>query len=257
MSVLGLHPVRDRDTLTERMGTQLQEATMIPRLTVTEALRTFALFYAHSRDLGDLLAELGLSAKAGSRVERLWGGQRQRVFIALALLHDPELLFFDELTSALDPQVRLTIWAILRRLKEEGRTIMLTTHSMEEAEALCDRIAIIDAGRIVAEGTPADLIATHAGGSVLKVRTDRPVPDEILLAVDGVTAVDHATAEGATCPAGLAGSDIAITGRGQFASQAMSVLAAQGVTLTDMSLKEATLEDVFLALTGRRMRDGE
>lgn len=245
VSVLGLDPVRDRDEVTRRMGTQLQEATIIPRLTVREALRTFASFYPHTRDTDELLAELGLTAKAGARIEKLSGGQRQRVFIALALLHDPELLFFDELTSAIDPQARLAIWDILRDLKAQGRTVVLTTHSMEEAQALCDRIAIIDAGRIIAEGTPAELIAEYAGGSTLRLRVQGPVDQETLLVENGVTGVEQD------------GDDLVVTGTGQFAAKVMNSLAAQGVGVTDMSVQEATLEDVFLALTGRRMRGSE
>jgi len=245
VSVLGLNPIRDRDALTPRLGTQLQEATVIPRLTVREALVTFASFYAHTRPVDALLSELGLAGKAGARIERLSGGQRQRVFIALALLHDPELLFFDELTSAVDPQARLAIWDTLGGLKEQGRTIVLTTHSMEEAQALCDRLGIIDAGRIIAEGTPAELIAEHAQGSTLRLTVLGRVDAASLLAQEGVRAVEQD------------GDRLVIRGTGQFSARVVTVLAAQGVGVEDMAMQEATLEDVFLALTGRRMREGE
>ncbi len=245
VEVLGLDPARQREELAARMGSQLQESTIIPRLTVIEALRTFASFYEKTRDLGALLAELGLSSKAGSRVEKLSGGQRQRVFIALALLHDPELLFFDELTSAVDPQARLAIWDILRSIRDQGRTIILTTHSMAEAQALCDRIAIMDAGRMIAEGTADELIAAHAGGSSLRLETAQPVEPDSLLGIKGV---DQASREGAT---------LVVTGHGQFAPAVMARLATDGVEVTQMSLQEATLEDVFLALTGRQMREGD
>lgn len=244
VSVLGLEPVRDWSLLAPRIGTQLQEATLIPRLTVREALSTFASFYPHARDVDEVLGELGLTEKATSRVEKLSGGQRQRVFIALALLHDPELLFFDELTSAVDPRARQAIWGILRDLARQGRTIVLTTHSMEEAQALCDRIAIIDAGRIIAEGTPSDLIAEHAGGSRLLLRADGVLDEDALLDVDGVRSVGHDR------------DRLVVTGTGQFAARVMTDLLAQGAVVTDMSLQEATLEDVFLALTGRTMREG-
>lgn len=245
VSVLGLDPVRDWNLLAPRMGTQLQEATLIPRLTVREALRTFASFYPYARDVDEVLGELGLTEKADSRVEKLSGGQRQRVFIALALLHDPELLFFDELTSAVDPRARHAIWDILRDLARQGRTIVLTTHSMEEAQALCDRIAIIDAGRIIAEGTPSDLIAEHAGGSRLLLRTDGVPDEDALLDVDGVSSVGHDR------------DHLVVTGTGRFAARVMADLSAQGAVITDMSMQDATLEDVFLALTGRTMREGE
>ena len=227
------------------MGSQLQESTIIPRLTVTEALVTFASFYEHTRDIDALLAELGLETKARSRIDKLSGDQRQRVFIALALLHDPELLFFDELTSAVDPQARLAIWDVLRSLREQGRTIILTTHSMEEAAALCDRIAIIDAGRIIAEGTPDELIQRHTEGTTLRVETTTPVDPEVLRGLDQVSSV------------ALEGTVLVITGTGQFSPGVLARLAAAGVEVTGMGLTEATLEDVFLGLTGRAMREGE
>lgn len=245
VAVLGLDPVRDRAQLVHRFGTQLQESTIIPRLTVREALTTFAAFHEHTRDIDELLGELGLSAKAKSRIDKLSGGQRQRVFIALALLHDPELLFFDELTSAVDPQARLAIWDVLRGLREQGRTIILTTHSMEEAQALCDRIAIIDGGRIIAEGTTAQLLAAHGGGSKLRLKGVGAVADDAFLDVEGVTRVAHDDGV------------VVVTGTGGFAPKVMSRLTAEGVVPPGMRLEEATLEDVFLQLTGRSMREGE
>ncbi|RRD05143.1 ABC transporter ATP-binding protein [Arachnia propionica] len=245
VEVLGLDPVRQRDQLATRMGSQLQESTTIPRLTVAEVLTTFASFYDHTRDIDDLLAELGLTSKAGSRIERLSGGQRQRVFIALALLHDPELLFLDELTSAVDPQARLAIWDVLRGLRDQGRTIVITTHSMAEAAALCDRIAIIDAGRIIAEGTLAELIGRHTNGTVLRLETETPPTPELLQDIDQVTSVT------------LDGGVLVVTGSGQFTPVVMARLAAAGIEVTAMGLTEPTLEDVFLTLTGRAMREGE
>lgn len=246
VSVLGLDPIAQHDVLVERMGTQLQESTTIPRLTVREALRTFASFYPRTRDVDELLAELGLAAKAGARVERLSGGQRQRVFIALAMLHDPELLFFDELTSAVDPQARLAIWDVLRGLRDDGRTIVLTTHSMEEAQALCDRIAIIDAGQIIAEGTTRELIERHAGGASLRVRiVGEALADVDLRLADGVTSVERV------------GEWVVVRGTDGFAPRVMALLAAEDVVVQEMKTVEPTLQDVFLALTGRRMREGE
>ncbi|MDO5066438.1 MAG: ABC transporter ATP-binding protein [Propionibacteriaceae bacterium] len=245
VEVLGLDPIRDRDLLTGRMGSQLQESTIIPRLTVTEALATFASLYDHTRDIDDLLAELGLTSKARSRIEKLSGGQRQRVFIALALLHDPELLFFDELTSAVDPQARLAIWEVLQNLRQQGRTIILTTHSMEEAAALCDRIAIIDAGRIIAEGTPAELIQQYTDGAVLRLETTAPLAPKQLLGVEQVTS------------AVLDGETLVVRGTGQFTPKVLARLAAEGIEVTAMNITEPTLEDVFLTLTGRTMREGQ
>lgn len=246
VSVLGLDPIAQHDVLVERMGTQLQESTIIPRLTVREALGTFASFYPRTRDVDELLAGLGLAAKAGARVERLSGGQRQRVFIALAMLHDPELLFFDELTSAVDPQARLAIWDVLRGLRDDGRTIVLTTHSMEEAQALCDRIAIIDAGQIIAEGTTRELIERHAGGASLRLRiVGEALADVDLRLADGVTSVERV------------GELVVVRGTDGFAPRVMALLAAEDVVVQEMKTVEPTLQDVFLALTGRRMREGE
>lgn len=245
MEVLGLHPLRDRQQLTRRFGTQLQSASLIPRLKVSETLRLFAALYEHTLDPDELLAQLGLTSKGSARLEKLSGGQRQRVFIALALLHDPELLFFDELTSAVDPQARLAIWDILRDLHKQGRTIMLTTHSMAEAEELCDRIAIIDAGRIVATGSPSALIAEHAGDATLRLSVEGEVPLEAIGSLDGVSR------------AWLDGHRLVVTGSEDFAPRVLARLAPAGITVTDMKLDSPDLEDVFLALTGRRMREGE
>lgn len=244
VSVLGLDPVRDRDRLTPRIGVQLQSAAMIPRLTVREVMRLFASFYPHFADVDTLLREFGLESKASSRLERLSGGQRQRVFIALTIAHGPELLFFDELTSAVDPQARLAIWDILRELRNKGHTIMLTSHSMEEAQALCDRIAIIDAGRIIALGTPTELIDRHGGERVLSLAVDRPPASDRLEGIDGVSSVKFVEGR------------LEVTGVGSFAPAVLSRLAELGSTVTDMALREPNLEDVFVSLTGRAMRDG-
>lgn len=243
--VLGLDPVADRRALVARFGAQLQESKIIPRLKVREALNTFASFYPKTRDVDELLLELGLTAKAEGRLERLSSGQRQRVFIAMAMLHDPELLFFDELTSAVDPQARLAIWDVLRGLRAEGRTIILTTHSMEEAQSLCDGVAIIDRGRIVAQGTPAELIERHTPGSSLWLRLGGEVPNGVLQSVEGVTSVERE------------GEFVVVRGSSGFAPGVMARLLEQGVSVQEMKTDESGLEDVFLALTGRRMREGE
>lgn len=243
VSVLGLDPQRDRAELTLRMGVQLQSAHTIPRLKVREALTLFASLYPNSRPVDEVLAELGLSSKADARIDKLSGGQAQRVFIALALLQDPELLFFDELTSAVDPQARRAIWDILKGLRERGHTVVLTTHSMEEAAELCDRVAVIDAGRIIALGTPAELIARYGGPKRLELTVEGAVSKEALVGLDGVDGVT------------VDGSRVTIAGQGNFAPEALSVLATSGVVVRDMLLTDPTLDDVFLALTGRAMRE--
>lgn len=243
VEVLGLDPVADREALTLRIGVQLQSAAVLPRLRVREVLELYAALYPNAGDPDATLANLGLTSKAGDRLERLSGGQRQRVFIALALLHDPELLFFDELTSAVDPQARLAIWDILRGLREKGHTIVLTSHSMEEAQALCDRIAVLDAGRVIAQGTPAELILRHGGPHRLTA-TVTPEPDpESLTGIQGITSIT------------VRGGALEVEGTGDFAPAVLAALSAAGLAVTDLALREPTLEDVFVALTGRAMKE--
>lgn len=239
VEVLGLDPLRDHDQLVSRLGSQHQESTSIPRLTVRETLTLYASFYPEARDVDGLIDDLSLTEKADSRLEKLSGGQRQRVFIALALVHNPELLLFDELTSALDPNIKRSIWEILKNLRTEGRTILLTTHSMEEAQELCDRVAIMDSGRILAEGSPAELIARHAPGASLRVNSAISLSEEDLAGIVGVETVTRD------------GEQWVVSGRGDFASAVISELTAAGDSLSGLHIDEPSLEDVFLTLTGR------
>ena len=189
ISVLGLHPVKDAAELARRTGIQLQQAALLPRLRVGEALELFSSFYDQSVPWRPLLARLGIASKEKTDVARLSGGERQRVFIALALVHDPELLFLDELTTALDPQARLAMWDVVRDIRERGKTVVLTTHYMEEAEALCDRVAVIDHGRVIALDTIPALIAAHGGQASLRLRLGAPAP-RTLSDVEGVTSYE-------------------------------------------------------------------
>lgn len=239
IEVLGLDPLRDHDELVARLGSQHQESTSIPRLTVRETLTLYASFYPEARDVDGLIDDLSLTEKADSRLEKLSGGQRQRVFIALALVHNPELLLFDELTSALDPNIKRSIWEILKNLRTEGRTILLTTHSMEEAQELCDRVAIMDSGRILAEGSPAELIARHAPGASLRVNSAISLSEEDLAGIVGVETVTRD------------GEQWVVSGRGDFAPAVISELTAAGDSLSGLRIDEPSLEDVFLTLTGR------
>lgn len=241
ISVLGLHPVKDAHQLAQRTGVQLQTAALLPRLKVREALELFSSFYARPVPWRPLLETLGIAAKEKSFVARLSGGERQRVFIALALIHDPELLFLDELTTSLDPQARLAMWDVVRDIRDRGKTVVLTTHYMEEAEALCDRVAIIDRGKLVALDTVPRLIAAHAGESTLRLTLDRPAPTT-LASVDGVSSVDADA--GATV----------VRGRGAFAQNVLVHLTEQGVVVSDMATASPGLEEVFLNLTGRSLR---
>ena len=241
ISVLGLDPVNDARELVQRTGIQMQEAALLPRLKVSEAMELFSSFYSQPVPWRPLLERLGIGGKENSYVAKLSGGERQRVFIALALVHDPELLFLDELTTSLDPQARLAMWQVIRDIRDQGKTVILTTHYMEEAEALCDRVAIIDRGRIVALDTVPALIEAHTGGSLLRLTLDRPAP-ATLDSVEGVSSVRPD--EGQTI----------VSGHGAFAQNVLVHLTEAGVTVRDMSTASSGLEDVFLNLTGRSLR---
>src|SRR5690625_3305357 len=167
--VLGLDPIADRHELTVRTGVQLQSASLLPRITVAEAMRLFSALYDNPAPWEELLVTLGIGGKHGTRVDRLSGGERQRVFIALALLHRPEVVFLDELTTALDPQARRAMWGVVKDIRARGTTVVLTTHYMEEAEHLCDRVGIIDNGRLVALDTVPALIRDHGGDATVRL----------------------------------------------------------------------------------------
>ena len=233
---------QDAAELARRTGIQLQQAALLPRLRVGEALELFSSFYDHPVPWRPLLERLGIASKEKTDVARLSGGERQRVFIALALVHDPELLFLDELTTALDPQARLAMWDVVRDIRERGKTVVLTTHYMEEAEALCDRVAVIDHGRLIALDTIPALIAAHGGQATLRLTLSAPAP-RTLADVKGVTSV---RTDGAVTVVG---------GTGAFAQAALSHLAQADVVVQDMETHSPGLEEVFLNLTGRALRE--
>ena len=178
--VLGLDPVRDRGRLREVVGLQLQESQLQPKLGVREALDLYASFYPDPADPAQLLDELGLTDRADARFDQLSGGQKQRLSVALALVGNPQVAILDELTTGLDPHARRDTWEVVERIRDRGVTIVLVTHLMEEAERLCDRIALIDAGRVVATGTPAELVARATAEQVLRFRPSAPVPVGLL-----------------------------------------------------------------------------
>src|SRR6187399_2921316 len=189
VSVLGLDPVRDVTAVQRRIGIQLQEAQLQKRIKVREALALWSSVYGTRDDGTRLLEQLGLAGKADAWFMTLSGGQKQRLFIALALIHDPELVFLDELTTGLDPQARRAIWDLVRGIRDRGKTVLLTTHLMEEAERLCDRVAIIDHGRIVDIGAPAALVARHCPDRTVVVTTGDPLAEARFGAIPRVTAV--------------------------------------------------------------------
>ncbi len=240
--VLGLDPARDRRRVLERIGIQLQESSLPSRLKVGEIMDLFASFYPQTADADTLLERLGLAEKRNTFYEKLSGGQKQRLFIALALLNDPDIVFLDELTTGLDPQARLVMWEMIAAIREQGKTIVLTTHYMEEAERLCDRVAIVHQGRIVALDTPANLVR-HLGTS-LRVAFEALTPVDLtaLQALPTVTRVE------------TNGHGVVVYGREERTLvDVVQALTAQRVRFTNLRAEHPTLEDVFLALTDRPM----
>jgi ABC-2 type transport system ATP-binding protein len=242
--VLGLDPARDRRTLHERIGVQLQEAQLQKRIKVREAVALWASLYAKPADGDRLIAQLGLSDKRDAWFMTLSGGQKQRLFIALALINDPELVFLDELTTGLDPQARRAIWDLVRGIRERGKTVFLTTHLMEEAERLCDRVAIIDHGRIVDVGTPAELVRRHCPERTVIVESDDPSALERFRSIPQVHTVERQ------------GSHVTIRGRGDdLVPHVIACVAEHRIRVVDFRTEVATLEDVFLRVTGHTIRD--
>ncbi len=242
--VLGLEPCREGYTLRERIGIQFQTAALPTRIKVQEALNLFAAFYPHPVNTRHLLAQMGLADKGDAYLAKLSGGQRQRIFIALALVNDPEIVFLDELTTGLDPQSRHNMWDMVQAVRRKGKTVFLTTHFMEEAERLCDRVAIMEQGKIVALDTPANLIASLAAESRVMFTVTGPFEEAILLPVPGVTRVERTD------------QSLVVYGtKATLLSGVVSALETSRAPFTDLRTAQPTLEDVFLALTGREMRD--
>jgi ABC-2 type transport system ATP-binding protein len=244
ISVLGLDPVRDVSKLQERIGVQLQEAQLQKRIKVWEAVALWASLYRQSVNGDQLIEQLGLSEKRNAWFMTLSGGQKQRLFIALALINDPELVFLDELTTGLDPQARRAIWDLVRSIRQRGKTVFLTTHLMEEAERLCDRVGIIDRGRIIDIGSPAELVQRHCPERTVIVSTEDATAPERFRAISQVQSViGH-------------GSQLTIRGRGDdLVTQVIQCLAEHHIRVTDFRTDVPTLEDVFLEVTGHKIRD--
>ena len=242
--VLGLHPRRDIAALQPRVGVQLQEAHLQKRITVWEAVDLWASLYQRHVDGAALLEQLGLGDKRRAWFMTLSGGQKQRLFIALALIHDPEIVFLDELTTGLDPQSRRAIWDLVRGIRARGKTVVLTTHLMEEAERLCDRVAIVDHGRIVDIGTPEALVRRHCPERAVAVTTDDGRAEALLRSCAGVTRVERRER------ALLVHGD-----REEVLDEVIACLATNGIHVTGVQSQSATLEDVFLRTTGHSIRD--
>jgi ABC-2 type transport system ATP-binding protein len=245
ISVLGLDPVRDVYALQERIGVQLQQAQLQKRIKVWEAVDLWASLYRRPHGDGDrLLDQLGLSDKRNAWFMTLSGGQKQRLFIALALINDPDVVFLDELTTGLDPQSRRTIWELVRGIRARGKTVFLTTHLMEEAERLCDRVAIIDHGRIVDIDSPARLVARHCPQRTVEVACTDPDAEALFRQIP--CADDVSRDDGR----------VTIHGRGDnFVSEVIHCLSEHRIRVTDFRTVLPTLEDVFLIVTGHSLRD--
>ena len=244
ISVLGLDPRRDAPALQKRIGVQHQEAQLQKRIKVWEAVDLWSSLYSRVVDTEALLARLGLETKRNAWFMTLSGGQKQRLFIALALIHDPEVVFLDELTTGLDPQARRAIWELITDMRERGKTVFLTTHLMEEAERLCDRVAIIEHGRLIEMGTPVDLIERHCPERSVVFSSDG---DGVAERFRDVPAIRSATSEGCTYTLIGEGDD--------FVTDVIHVIAQEGVRVTGFRTEMPTLEDVFLKLTGHGIRD--
>ncbi len=241
--VLDMDPQTEADDLRQRLGIQLQEASLPDYLKVWEALDLFTSFYKRTVPWEPLLEQWGLADKRNSRFKNLSGGQKQRLFIALALLNDPEVVFLDELTTGLDPQARRATWEMVRAIRDQGKTVILVTHFMDEAEELADRVAIIDQGRLVALDTPPALIEGLQAGSSVRFSNMNGFDAELLRGVEGVTAVTHAN------------QHIIVHGNGPLLARIAVALSQHDITPTDLHVEQANLEDVFLALTGRKIRE--
>ena len=244
ISILGLNPFRDVYQLQNRIGVQLQQAQLQKRIKVWEAVDLWASLYTKTVDADRLLEQLGLTAKRNAWFMTLSGGQKQRLFIALALINDPEVVFLDELTTGLDPQARHAIWELVRGIRERGKTVFMTTHLMEEAERLCDRVAIIEHGKIVESGRPDDLVRRHCPERTVLLACDAESAEERLRMIPTIETVTRRD------------SQFTLHGKGEdFVTEVIQCLSENRIRVTDFRTVLPNLEDVFLKLTGRSIRD--
>jgi ABC-2 type transport system ATP-binding protein len=237
LSVLGLDPRRDRAEIRQRVGVQLQESRLPDRQTVGEAVDLYRSFYRHPADGRRLLEMLGLADKRDTQYGRLSGGQQQRLAIALALVGRPEVAVLDELTTGLDPQARRDTWDLIEHVRDSGVTIVLVTHFMDEAERLCDRLALIDSGRVTALDTPAGLVARVGGEQRVRFRPSAPIADELLTALPEVDDLQRH------------GSQVVLSGTGDLLQAVTSVLARHQIVAHDLRVEQTSLDDAFVALT--------
>ncbi len=244
VSVFDLDPIRDAVALSERIGVQLQEAQLQKRIKVGEAVSLWASIYANSVDGNALLEQLGLEGKRDTWFMNLSGGQKQRLFIALSLINNPDVVFLDELTTGLDPQARRTIWDLVLEIKDRDKTVFLTTHLMEEAERLCDRVAIIEHGKIIALDTPTNLVTEHCPERSVVFSIDGDVELSRCENIDGLSSANQKNDE------------IRLGGLGDtFVSNVIHAIADQNINVLNFRTEIPTLEEVFLKLTGHGIRE--
>ncbi len=239
--ILGLDPRTDAHRLHQRIGVQLQETQLPEKLKVREALGLYASFYPNPADWRELLSRWGLADKAGTSFAKLSGGQKQRLFIALALVGNPEVVFLDELTAGLDPGARRATWDLISQVRALGVTVVLVSHFMDEVEELCDRVAILERGRIAALDTPAGLVDRAGGEYRVRFRPAAPLDEQSLAALPGVASVTRR------------GAQVDISGTGDFASAVTAELARRQVVVADLRIEGRSLDSAYVALTGRTM----
>lgn len=235
----GVDPERDGAALRKLLGAQLQESELPDRIRVGEAMRLYSSFYGNPVDWRELLRALGLAEKTKTQFRRLSGGQKQRLSVALALVGDPRVVVLDELTTGLDPQARRGVWELVERIRDRGVTVLLVTHFMEEAERLCDRLTVIDRGRVVATDTPAALIESAGAMQTIRFRPSAPLDPGALEALQEVTAIERA------------GEQFVVIGSGNVIAPVTALLSSLGVEARELRVEGTTLEDAYVRLTGQ------
>jgi ABC-2 type transport system ATP-binding protein len=239
ITVYGLNPKNDREELRRYVGVQLQESLLPPRIKVGEALNLFASFYSDPMDSHSLLQSLGIAEKRNSRFKQLSGGQKQRLSIALALVGNPKLAILDELTTGLDPEARRETWQLIEQIRDRGVTVILVTHYMDEAERLCDRVALINHGRVIALDAPAALATNYGGVVRMEFLPSKPIEDQVLTTLSGVASVERR------------GQQVIISGTGDVTTDVLYALEKIGVKARYIQVKTGTLEDAFVKLVPR------
>ena len=238
LRVLGRNPRRDHDELGELVGVQLQDSQLPDKIRVSEALDLYASFYRRPARADELLIRLGLADRRNAFFSKLSGGQKQRLSVALALIGTPKVAVLDELTTGLDPNARREVWDLISEIRSSGVTILLVTHFMEEAERLCDRVAVINHGRVVANDTPSGLASRVGGEQHIRFQPSAPLNESVLTALPEVSSVHWE------------GEQLLVTGNGEALQAVIAVLARQGVIAKHLRVEQATLDDAFVALTG-------